>query len=63
MSDVGSVTDVRLLQRENPDLPIDVTESGIVIFSKLLQDQKAWFPIDVTEPGMSTETREVDRKA
>ena len=44
--------DVRLVQYQNALLPIDVTESGIVIEVRLLQYQNALSPIDVTESGI-----------
>jgi hypothetical protein len=46
------VTLVKLLQPENAEPPIDVTEEGMVTLVKFLQSENATFPIDVTEEGM-----------
>ena len=46
------VIEVKLLQKEKAELPIDVTPLGIVMEVKLLQPEKAFPPIDVTLLGM-----------
>ena len=46
------MTDVKLLQYAKAELPILVTEFGIVIDVKPLQSKKARFPILVTEFGI-----------
>jgi metal-sulfur cluster biosynthetic enzyme len=47
------VIEVKLLQEEKAELPIDVTELGIVNDPvKLPQEEKAELPIDVTELGI-----------
>ena len=48
---------VKLLQRQKAQIPILVTELGIVIEVKLLQPSNASFPMLVTELGMVTEVR------
>ena len=50
----GILTDIRLLQFSNAELPISVTPSGIIIEVGLLQSLNASFPIFVTPSGMTT---------
>ena len=45
-------TVVRLLQPQNAELPIEVTELGIVTLVRPLQRENALLPIEVTELGM-----------
>jgi hypothetical protein len=44
---------VKLLQRKNALLPIDVTDEGMVILVKLLHESNASVPIDVTDEGIT----------
>ena len=46
-------TDVRLSQRSNAHLPIEVTELVMEIEIKLVQERNAYSPIEVTELGIS----------
>ena len=49
------VTEVKPLQSENAQSPIEVTPVGMVTEVKPLQPLNAEFPIDVTPVGMVTE--------
>lgn len=53
----------KLLQPENEDLPIVVTELGITIEVKLEQEEKAPAPIVITEFGMLIESISHPEKA
>ena len=46
-----------MLQPENTESPIVVTESGISTVAKELQSEKAELPIEVTESGIVTEVK------
>ena len=49
------VTEVKPVQPEKAELPILVTDSGIVILVKPVQPEKAELPISATELGIVTE--------
>ena len=53
VTELGIVTEVRLLQPEKAPYPILVTELGIVTDVKLLQLEKAYFLMLVTEYAAS----------
>ena len=57
VTELGIETDVRLLQPENADAPMWVTEFGMSILERLLQFWKALLLITVTESGIIIDVR------
>ena len=51
---LSTTIDSKPLQLEKAELPIEVTELGIVILVKLIQPLNAPLPIEVTELGIVT---------
>jgi hypothetical protein len=58
----GMVTDVKLLQYMNAELPMELTVSGMIIEVNAVQEN-AINPIEVTEGGITTEDMEQFLKA
>ena len=59
VTELGMVTEVKLVQLPKAPCLIDVTELGMVTEVKLEQPLKARLPIDVTELGMVIEVKPV----
>ena len=62
VTELGIVTDVRLLHPLKAHLPMEVTELGMATEVRLLQPRKDSLPMEVTELGMVTEVRPVHSK-